>query len=611
MLIVFGVLALTMILFASDRLRLDVIALLALLALLLTGILTPAEALAGFSDPIVLIIAGLFIVGAGLFQTGVADALGQQLMRFAGAGEARLIASLMLIVALLSAFLSSTGTVAVFLPVAVSLARRAGVSPAKLLLPLAYGSLIGGLLTLIGTPPNIVVSNQLQAAGRAPFGFFSFTPIGLVMLAIGIGYMITVGRHMLPVRAHLAAASGNGKPMVDPTTLLALYDLPGKLARVQIEPSSPLIGQTLAQASLRTRYRINVVDVEPRVRQGATAAPHIADSGVTLQPRDVLLVKGSAEDIARLAREQQMRVLATGVSPDDLITEKTGIVELVLTPRSRLIGKSLRETRFQDTYRVLALAILRLGAPLDAPTSRVELRFGDTLLVQGTWERIASLLDERNDFVVVGEVHRPPTKRALTRRASVALAIMLGMLILISLDILPMVTAVLLAAVAMVLTGCVSMEEGYRAINWESVVLIAGMLPIATALDKTGGLQLMASGLTATLGALGPLALMAGLFTLTALFSQFISNTATTVLMAPIALQAAAELGVSPYPLLMIVAIAASTAFATPIASPVNTLVLGPGDYRFTDFVRVGTPLLALTLIASLVAVPVVFPLWL
>lgn len=609
MLFVFGVLTLTVILFASDRLRLDVVALLALLALLLGGILTPAEALAGFSDPIVLIIAGLFIVGAGLFQTGVADALGQRLMRFAGAGEARLIAAIMLIVALLSAFLSSTGTVAVFLPVAVSLARRAGVSPAKILLPLAYASLIGGMLTLIGTPPNIVVSNQLQAAGLAPFGFFSFTPIGVVMLAIGIGYMIAVGRHVLPVRTHLSAASGNGKPPIDPATLLALYDLPGKLARVQIEPSSPLVGQTLAQASLRTRYRVNVVDVEPHTLQGVTVAPRMASSDVTLQPMDVLLVKGAAEDVARLAQEQHMRVLATGVNPDDLITEETGIVELVLTPRSQLIGKSLREARFQDTYQVLALAILRLGAPLDAPTSRVELRFGDTLLVQGTWDRIASLLDERDDFVVVGEVRRPPPARARTRRAPIALAVMLGMLLLISFDVLPMVTAVLLAAIAMVLTGCVSMEEGYRAINWESVVLIAGMLPMATALDKTGGLQLMASGLTATVGALGPLALMAGLFVLTALFSQFISNTATTVLMAPIALQAAAELSVSPYPLLITVAIAASTAFATPIASPVNTLVLGPGDYRFNDFVRVGTPLLVLALIVSLLVVPVVFPL--
>lgn len=607
MVIVFAVLTLTVILFASDRLRLDVVALLALLALLLSDVLTPAEALAGFSDPIVLIIAGLFIVGAGLFQTGVADALGQQLARLAGTGEARLIAAIMLIVAFLSAFISSTGTVAVFLPVVVSLARRAGISSSKLLLPLAYASLVGGMLTLIGTPPNIVVSNQLAAAGLPPFGFFSFTPAGMVMLVISIGYMITVGRRLMPVRTHLSAASGDGKPSIDPATLLALYDLPGKLARVQIEPSSPLVGQTLAQANLRARYRVNVVDVESH--QGMTSALRLADSEVALQPMDVLLVKGAADAIAQLANEQHVRILATGVSPDDLITDETGIVEVVLTPRSRLIGRSLREVRFQDTYHVLVLAILRLGAPLDAPTSRVELRFGDTLLVQGTWERIASLLDERNDFVVVGEVHRPAAKHALTSRAPVALAIMLGMLLLISFEWMPMVTAVLLAAVAMVLTGCVSMEEGYRAINWESVVLIAAMLPMATALDKTGGVLLIASGLTTTLGALGPFALMAGLFILTALFSQFISNTATTVLMAPIALQAATALSVSPYPLLMMVAIAASTAFATPIASPVNTLVLGPGDYRFTDFVKVGTPLLFLVLLASLLVVPVVFPL--
>ncbi len=609
MIIVFGILTLTVILFASDRLRLDVVALMAVLLLLLTGILTPAEALAGFSDPIVLIIAGLFIVGAGLFRTGVADALGQQLVRLAGTGEARLIVAIMLIVAFLSAFLSSTGTVAVFLPVVVSLAQRTGISPTKLLLPLAYASLIGGMLTLIGTPPNIVVSNQLQSAGMTPFGFFSFTPVGAVMLMIGIAYMATVGRRLLPERAHLSGASRDGKTPIDPATLLALYDLPGKLARVQVEPASPLVGQTLAQANLRARYRVNVVDVEPPASQGMVASPQVARSEITLKPMDVLLVKGSADDVARLAKEQQVRVLATGVNPDDLITEETGIVELVLTPRSRLIGHTLREVRFQDTYQVLVLAILRMGAPLDAPTSRVELRFGDTLLVQGDWERIASLLDERNDFVVVGEIRRPPVRRALTRRAPIALAIMIGMLLLISFEVMPMVTAVLLAAVAMVLTGCLSMDEGYRAINWESVVLIAGMLPMATALDKTGGMSLVASGLTATLGAVSPLALMAGLFILTAIFSQFISNTATTVLMAPIALQAAIELGVSPYPLLMIVALAASTAFATPVASPVNTLVLGPGDYRFTDFVRVGTPLLVVMLIASLLVVPVLFPL--
>ncbi|MGQ9826706.1 MAG: SLC13 family permease [Roseiflexus sp.] len=609
MIIVFGILMLTVILFAGDRLRLDVVALIAVLLLLLTGILTPAEALAGFSDPIVLIIAGLFIVGAGLFQTGVADALGQQLVRIAGTGETRLIVAIMLIVACLSAFLSSTGTVAVFLPVVVSLAQRTGISPTKLLLPLAYASLIGGMLTLIGTPPNIVVSNQLQSAGMAPFGFFAFTPVGVVMLAVGIVYMATVGRRLLPARAHLSVASRDGKTPLDPAALLTLYDLPGKLARVQVEPDSPLVGQTLAQANLRARYRVNVIDIEPQASHRMSALSQVARAEMMLKSMDVLLVKGTADDIAHLAKEQQVRVLATGVNPDDLITEETGIVELVLTPRSQLIGRALREARFQDTYHVLVLAILRMGAPLDAPTSRVELRFGDTLLVQGDRERIASLLDERNDFVVVGEIRHAPVRRAPTRRAMIALAIMAGMLILISFEIIPMVTAVLLAAIAMVLTGCLSMEEGYRAINWESVVLIAGMLPMATALDKTGGMSLIASGLTATFGAVSPLMLMTGLFMLTAIFSQFISNTATTVLMAPIALQAANELGVSPYPLLMIIALAASTAFATPVASPVNTLVLGPGDYRFTDFVRVGTPLLVVMLIASLLIVPVLFPL--
>lgn len=608
MLIVFGILALTIGLFVSDRLRLDLVALLALLGLTLTGILTPGEALAGFADPLVITIAGLFIVGAGLFQTGVADALGRQLARLAGESETRLISAIMLIVAFLSAFLSSTGTVAVFLPVVTSMARRARISATKLLLPLAYASLIGGMLTLIGTPPNIVVSNQLQASGLSPFSFFAFTPIGAVMLALGIAYMLLIGRRLLPDRTHLGGASDNHKSGPERRELLALYGLPGKLSRVRVETSSPLIGQTLAQANLRARYRINVVDIEPRAQ--ATARRVRATRPETaIAAADVLIVKGLTEDVAQLVGEQHLTLLPAQNTADDILAPDINIVEVVLTPHSQLIGQSLRAARFRDAYQVTVLAILRLGEPLEAPTSQVELRFGDTLLVQGARRQIAWLLEERNDFVVIGQPPETAAPRLSARRAPIALAIMLGMLLLITFEWTPMVIAVLLAATAMVLTRCVSMEEGYRAINWESVVLIAGMLPMATALDKTGGMQAIANGLTATLGGFGPVALIAGLFVLTAIFSQFISNTATTVLMAPIALQAATTIGASPYALLMAVAIAASTAFATPIASPVNTLVLGPGDYRFSDYVRVGTPLLLLMMIASLIVLPLVFPL--
>lgn len=614
-LIVFGILAATIALFISDRLRLDLVAVLALLALLLTGILTPAEALAGFSDPIVLIIAGLFVVGGGLFQTGVADIIGKWLAWLAGDNETRLVVVIMVAVALLSAFISSTGTVAVLLPAVVSLALSAQISPAKLLIPLAYGSLLGGMLTLIGTPPNIVVSNQLRSAGLEPFSFFAFTPVGMVMLVLSVGFMLVVGRRWLPERARQVGATDSAASAPTLPDLLAAYQLPDNLFRVRVRRGSPFVGQTLGETQLRTRYRVNVLEVHADVaestrkrRAAANGAPRPVTADTRLNIDDVLHVKGRADDVTRLAQEQVLGIVPNTANGNDLLSGELGVVEVLLTPRSRLIGRTLRETHFRATYGVIVLAILRGGQPVEGPTSQTELRFGDTLLVYGTWEQIARLRDERDHFVVIGQQRALTTSHYDARRGPRALAIMLAMLVLITLQIVPPVTAVLIAAAAMVLSRCMTMEDVYRTMNWESVVLIAGMLPMATALEKTGGIQLIAGTLTSSLGGVGPLAVMAGLFLLTSLFSLFISNTATTVLMAPIALQAAATLDLSPYGLLMAVAVAASTAFATPIASPVNTLVLGPGGYRFSDFAKVGVPLQLLLMIASLVVIPLLFP---
>lgn len=616
-LLVFGILAATIVLFVSDRLRLDLVAMLALLALLLTGILTPAEALAGFSDPIVLIIAGLFVVGSGLFQTGVADLLGHGLARIAGDNETRLIVVIMVAVALLSAFISSTGTVAVLLPAVVSLALSARINPAKLLIPLAYGALLGGMLTLIGTPPNIVVNNQLRSAGLEPFSFFAFTPVGMVMLVLSIGFMLAVGRRWLPDRARQIGATDSAAPAPTKRDLLTTYQLADNLFRVRVRRGSPFVGQTLAQTQLRTHYRVNVLEVHPSTagtrrahkrRATVNGAPRPVAADTQLNLDDVLYVNGRADDVTRLAQEQVLGIVPNTANGDDLLSGELGVVEALLTPRSRLIGRTLSDTYFRSTYGVTVLAILRGGQPVEGLTAQTELRFGDTLLAQGTWEQIARLREERDQFVVIGQQRALTASHYDARRGPLAVAIMLGMLVLITLSIVPTVTAVLVAAVAMVLSRCITIEDVYRTMNWESVVLIAGMLPMATALEKTGGIQLIAAALTSSLGGIGPLAMMAGLFLLTSVFSQFISNTATTVLMAPIAIQAAAALDLSPYSLLMAVAVAASTAFATPIASPVNTLVLGPGGYRFSDFARVGVPLQVLLLIASLVVIPLLFP---
>jgi di/tricarboxylate transporter len=553
----------------------------------------------------------LFVVGGGLFQSGVADALGHWLSRVAGKNEVRLMVVVMAVVAVLSAFMSSTGTVAILLPVVVSMAREANISPSRLLIPLAFASLLGGMLTLIGTPPNIVVSNQLVSEGLEPFGFFDFTPVGLMMLVIGILFMVFVGRHLLPNRPRRLSTptSADEEETLSLVDLAEVYRLPGNLFRLRLRRHSPLVGQTLAEANLRARYQVNVLEIQSWPDQAALPGPvRPAGPDTILEAHDILYVQGTAEKVTGLAREENLGIRPVEEFGGRFASQELGLAEVLLPPRSRLIGQTLQEARFRDKYEVIVLAIMRLDKPLQTDLATTRLHFGDTLLVQGTWQKLNLLHHERQDFVVVGQPREMAEALRPTERAPVALAIMLGMLALMTFNLIPTVTAVLLAAAAMVLTGCLTMEDVYQTMNWESVILIAGMLPMATALQKTGGMQLMAEGLTAGLGSLGPYAVMIGLFVLTSAFSQFISNTATTVLIAPIAFQIAASLGVAPSAFLMAVAVAASTAFATPIASPVNTLVLEPGGYRFADYFKVGLPLQALMMLATAFFLPLLFP---
>lgn len=610
-LLVFGILTATITLFMSERLRLDLVALFALLALLLTKLLTPAEALAGFADPIVLMIAGLFVVGGGLFQTGVAESLGIWLGRLAGKDEVRLVVVIMLVVAIFSAFMSSTGATAILLPIVVNLAWSAKINPSKLLMPLAFGSLIGGMLTLIGTPPNIVVSNQLASQGLEPFGFFTFTPVGFVMLVVGVIFMALLGRRMLSDRASRGAAyaSAGETDSLSLSDLAEAYHLPDSLFRLRVRRNSPLIGFTLAEADLRSRYDVNVLEIQSWLDDQPKPAPaRPVEPCTVLRPHDILRVQGTADDVSRLAQEQVMGIRPVEDFGGRFLSKELGLVEVLLTPRSSLIGRTLQETRFRDKYNVTVLSIKRLGEPVETEVATTRLRFGDTLLVQGTWEKIDLLREERRDLVIVGQPREMIEAQRPTGRAPIAIAIMVGMLVLMTFSIVPAVTAVLLAAAAMVLTGCLTMDEGYNGINWQSIVLIAAMLPMATALEKTGGMLLVANGLTTSLGQFGPLALMAGLFIITTIFSQFISNTAATVLIAPIAYQVAISLDLRPHAFLMAIAMAASASFATPIASPNNTLVLGPGGYRFSDFVKVGIPLQILIMLATLLVVPALFP---
>lgn len=599
--LVFAVLGITVALFASDRFRLDLVALVAMLALAISGVLTTGQALAGFAEPLTLMIAGLFVVGAGLFETGVADRFGDVLARIAGRGETRLIVATMLSAALLSAFLSSTGTVAVLLPVVIGLARGAGLSPSRLLMPLAFGSLLGGMTTLIGTPPNLVVSDQLRSATGQAFGFFDFTPVGLTMLLVGVVYMATIGRRLLP--SHDDAALGS---TVAPTVsgLAERYGVADRLHEVEVPFGSPLAGSTVAEADVRGHFGVTILAVETPSSDGST--PRRAEPSTLLRAHDVLHLLADPAVLDRFLAE-------TGVRLDDEpnmgVPEPLMLIETLLPPDSHYVGRTLAQSRLHDRTRATVVARRRAGRIFHTELHDQELEAGDALLLAGGPAAQRRVASARDDLIVVTAPREWERFARDTRRAPAALIILAALLITMTTGWLPNAIAVLAAAVAMVASGALSMERAYQSINWESVVLIAAILPMATALEVSGGLDAAVGGLVGALGDAGPWLVMAALFIVTSAFSQVISNTATTVLIAPVAFATAIDLGVSPEAMLMTVAVAASTAFATPVASPVNALVLTSGRYRFRDFLRVGLPIVVLMLVATLLFVPLVFPL--
>ncbi len=629
MLLTFAILAATILLFVFSKLRADMVAVLSLLALFLTGILSSGQALAGFADSTTLMVAALFIVGEGLARTGITARLGQFLMQQAGNSELRLLVVLMIGTAGLSAVMSNTGTVAMLMPAIVATAWRIGSFPSRFLIPLAFSANVGGLLTLIGTAPNIVVSDTLAASGEGSFGFFEFALIGLPVTAATILFMALIGRRLLPVRqtgVRPLDLEGAVEAMADS------YQLASKLFWLRVRNSSPLAGKTLAEAALGREYDVTVLVVdyaagselddtrrERRRRltrqqierlQGHEELIPRAETRINAQ--DALLVKGTSVAVEKLAVQYNL-----GLQPVDpekehltdlLLSQEIGVAEVVLTPRSDYIGLKLRDSQFAEKFDVQVITLRRGDKVL--PRKDTEMRFGDALLVRGEWSAIERLRRESRNFVVVGEPEALSKQVVqLTSRSYIALATLLGMILLMVFSIVPTVVAVLLAAVVMVLTGCLSIDTAYRSINWQTVVLIAATLPLSTAMQVTGGAELLANGLVSTVGAIGPLALMAGVFLLTAGLSQVMSNTATTVLVAPIVLTAALTLGVQPEAMMMMVAAGAASAFLTPIASPTNTLVFEAGGYTWGDYAKVGLPLLFLVMAVSLVVAPLVWPL--
>lgn len=602
---VLSLLAIAVVLFATGKVRMDAIALMVIVAFVLSGTLTLNEAFSGFSDPNVILIAALFIIGDGLVRTGVATKMGAWLVSVAGNSETKMLIYLMLTVAGLGAFMSSTGVVAIFIPVVLSVSARMNTSPSRLMMPLSFAGLISGMMTLVATPPSLVVNSELLREGLHGFSFFSVTPIGLVVLILGIVYMLAV-RFMLKTDNGDSARDGRKRSTF--RDLIREYHLTGRARRLAIRPGSPMIGQRLDDLKLRERYCANVIGVE-RWRRFRRVIVNV--NGVSeFRARDVLLIDMSASDVdlRQFCGEQMLEpmVLRGEYFADQALD--VGMAEVALIPDSEMIGKTVREIAFRTRFGLNIVGMKRDGKAMDGSVVDEPLQLGDILLVVGNWRQIALLAKRGRDFVVLNmpvEVDDASPAHSQAPHAIFCLVLMVALMLT---DEIPNPIAAIIACLLMGKFRCINAESAYKAIHWPSIILIVGMMSFALALQKTGGVDLVVKGLMDVAGGEGPYLMLGCLFMMCAAIGLFISNTATAVLMAPIALAAAKSMGVSPYPFAMVVAMAASAAFMTPVSSPVNTLVLGPGKYSFSDFVKIGVPFTILVMVVCVLLIPVLFP---
>ncbi|MEQ6357557.1 SLC13 family permease [Lysinibacillus sp. M3] len=608
----FLILGATIFAFVTNKVRADLVAIVSLLAFVITDILTPAEALAGFSNSVVLMIAGLFVVGAGILRTGLAGMAGQLLLKWSGNSELKLFVLLLIIVGSVGAFMSNTGTVALMMPIVVSIAISMKVSPSKFLLPLSYVASLSGLMTLIASPTNLIVSQLLVDRDYNKLGFFEVTPIGIVGMIVGITYLVLVRNILLPNEKSRTETKADYR--LSPKKIIKQYDLNNRLFKVFVPEDSSIIDATLAELKLPAKYTLCMMKIHRRSQEGINFLPvtyqEMAGPTSVIHAKDELYVQGEEENIRRFASDYslEMQELAEGEA-DELVSKHLGIAEVLLTPNSSFINKTVSTLGFREKYNLNIIGINRRGGYKLQDMVTHKLKFGDAILVQGAWDEILLLARETQDVVVVGQPKEHASVAAATGKAGIAGVIMLLMIVLMAFEIFPAVISVMIGAVLMILTGCLrNMEDAYSNMNFESIVLVAAMLPMATALEKTGGMAILSDGIINALGNYGPYGVLIGVYILTAVFGQFISNTATAVLFAPIAMNAAIAMEASPTTFMIAVAVAASMAFVTPIASPTNALVMTAGGYKFMDFVKIGIPLQIIMFIVMMLAIPFFFP---
>ena len=583
-----GIIIVAVVLFATEKLRVDVIAMLVLITLALTGLVTGADVFAGFSSPAVITVWAVYIVAGGLFRTGVADYLGRQITNLAGTSEPRLIAVIMLTCGFMSAFMNNIGAVAMLLPAVAGISRQSKIPLSRLLIPLSFASLMGGNMTLIGTPPNVLAASILSERGLDSFSFFDFTPMGSIVFLTGVLFMLFIGRHLLPMRQVSEAQ-------------LSARELRQYVSEVRILPQSPLAGLSLLEARLGADYDLSVLGI---VRDGRL--DQALDRGTVVQSGDLLIVEGAVEKLIGL--REQLGLAIEAEEKFELIQddEDAHIFEAVLAPRSPLINTTLRRVEFRERYGFTAMAIWRQGEVITERLRDVRLRFGDVLLLKGPVHRQPAL-QAGNEFLVLEALQIEEPRR---KKGPMAVGILALVLLLATFGGLHISLAMVIGAMLMVLSRCLTMDEAYQSIEWRSIFLIAGMLPLGVAMETTGTARLLATTMVEIAGAWGPLAILAGIYILASLVTEPMSNAAATVLIVPISIDIALTLGASPQAFVLATVIGASTSFLTPVGHQANVLVLGPGGYRFFDYTRVGLPLNILIFAVTMVFLPMLWPLF-
>lgn len=613
------ILVITVALFIWGRVRADIVALTALAALLVLGILTPAEALAGFSSPIVIMMIGLFVVGGAIMQTGLAKLTGNKLMALSRGNETITFLLVMLVTSFIGAFVSNTGTVALMMPIIMSIAAGSGMQSSRFLMPLAFAGSLGGMLTLIGTPPNLVIDEVLTEGGYQPLAFFSFFPVGIIVIAIGIIVLMPLSKIFLS-KKQSGKKKKQGKSLDD---LVDEYQLLDNLHRYIVPSRRPsaaldengeqmdIVGKTLKDLSIQKKYGVSIIEIrnEKKSRLGLVkdVSQNMAKSSSTIQVHDTLYIIGEEEKMKRFASDYGLRKMKdVKIDFYDL-----GLTEIVVMPTSNFAGLRIGDANLRKRFGINVLGVKRGDEYITDNLIAAKLHVGDMLLVQGEWTNLAHLATDTINWVVIDQPEKTADKVLLDYKAPVAAAIMLLMIAMMVFDFIPVapVTAVIIAGLLTVFAGCFrNVEAAYKTINWESIVLIAAMMPMSTALEKTGASALVSQGLVESLGSMGPTALLAGIYFTTSLMTMFISNTATAVLMAPIALVAAQQVGVSPYSFLFAVTLGASMCFASPFSTPPNALVMKAGGYTFMDYVKVGLPLQIIIGVVMTFVLPLLFP---